>query len=135
MCLQDYQIGRLVRAEVRMVPTSSTTFELAPRNKDRVAITFAFGNPQGVNISPEIDAVLYEGFPLATEYSTLTPATVGNYYDWQVRHFTVQEYGDLPMRRWHGIATGTNYNVMVIEYILPEDVLSMTPEQLRLRAS
>lgn len=175
MCIQDWQIGRLIRSQVsrKIIGTSAT--KILERNKNRVAITFVgasnsvmslltdpgvtavsgFALLPASNVSTggftvaetatgsEIDLVLtssntvlsanYTGDPIHPVYDiagTLTGSLTSN-SDRPYLHFTLKDYGDLPMQWWYGIAATVEDIITVIEYILPDGVLAMTPDELR----
>lgn len=45
-------------------------------------------------------------------------------------HFTLKDYGDLPMQAWVGISFTGGDTITVIEYFLPESQLNLLLEQL-----
>lgn len=119
MCISDWRLGRLVRAISRTEAIQPASDLLIAAVQQRVGISFLL--PLGtfnVDVVPDADYALDTGFRMST--------SVGFY------HFTVTNHGDLPMRRWtvHNLSVITA-NVGIIEYFLPEEVLSQAMEELR----
>jgi hypothetical protein len=134
MCLEDYQIGRLIRAAPKYFTVLAAGGVILLPNKDRVAVGFYGSAEHAVTVCPEIDSILDQGIVLTGEFTSAgilsdVAGSMPNGY-----HFSLTMHGDLPTRKWHGVASVENTPILIIEYFLPEEVLRLTPEQLRQRA-
>lgn len=118
MCVQDWRIGRLIRAQ-----SSSTVLGVGqtltiPSNKQRVGITFDF-NDQITAIGSFIE-VRVDG----NQFTIL----------WSVKpiiHWTVATHGDLSMREISFTTVATGATMGVIEYFLPEEFLTAGLEEFK----
>lgn len=177
MCLQDWQLGRLIRSRSTDIAIGTSTARILQRDKNRVAITFCNSSRTSVWLSPFRAAAPGTGFLLPgwgqlanltggsvltgggevaaevlTSANTVISAnytgtidfagvtftedaaqTVDTFLATMHRHFTLKDYGDLPMQDWHAVGDDGATTVTVIEYTLPEDILRLTPDQLRQR--
>lgn len=175
MCIQDWQIGRLIRCIPRIITVTGTTSIILQRDKNRVAVTFCSdpdaswlalpqipqassrgflipargasatsamtgtitGNPGsapiilsavnpvvGSDYTGDVDPPAFS-YPISMDYERFDSSPLGWY------HFTTKDYGDLSMQQWSGVSLGGSITTTIIEYILPEDVLRMTPDELR----
>ncbi len=112
MCLQDWRLGRLIRASSRMetVATGAGNTVDIPSDKQRVGITISVNRR----------------FALGTEYGQIRLdgvvfAILGN---GQVNlHLTVATHGDLPMRELTLQSIGISIDYGIVEYTLPEEFL------------
>lgn len=134
MCIADWQLGRLIRSlPPRAVGVGGTSLPLAVFNKDRVAISFAAIGQDVAVVTPRVTATALLGFPIIQPASIVAITDPIFAYTPHL-HFTLKDHGDLPMQAWNGISSTTGVVIIVIEYLLPEDVLSLTPDELRKRA-
>jgi hypothetical protein len=134
MCLEDYQIGRLIRSVCKVVTVTTGDTELVKPDKDRVAITFSVTTPANTFVTPRDLLGKNNGFVIA-DLSSLIPAVGGGQVNIErFAHFRIVEYGDLVTKGWLGTSDAEEIDFVIVEYILPEEVLHLTPEQLRQRA-
>jgi hypothetical protein len=113
MCVNDWRLGRLIRSRVTTFTSPATLDQLAARNADRVGITFSVFEA-GSDLT-----ILVDEAGSGKSFVVLTPN-----YPWI--HLTLQEHGDLPTKRFRMGANVPALNITVIEYFLPERVLSET---------
>jgi hypothetical protein len=134
MCIQDWQIGRLIRsAASRFICNGSGNQEMLRRNKDRVAVSFAATGVDIIWIRPGPSVGSNDMFPLVTVVSNSIGLDTLTTIDYYTHHFTTKDHGDLPALDW--VASGAaSAEILIVEYFLPEDVLYLTPEELRKRA-
>lgn len=116
MCLGDWRLGRVIRHQITNIPNSNATFQLCPANNQRVAVNIAI---TGINIAStffvdvQIESLLV--FHLTSNL---------NYV-----HYDITQYGDLPTKAVNMVSTLSTGTIAVIEWFLPEDVLSAGIEE------
>lgn len=175
MCIQDWQIGRLIRTIRSEVTIASGNTQILQRNKNRVGITFCNGNQQSVYLSPispyntrqgimipgsslsgstggspaavmggasaitadnSANTLLSANYTGTIDFTGVTISeTAGGTFDLFMAsrplHVTLKDYGDLPMQVWYAACPEGGDSITILEYILPDGVLAMTPDQLR----
>lgn len=134
MCLQDLQIGKLTRSVVSRVLIGSGPTTFLRRDANRVAVTIASESEFSIGIIPELAADGNTNIPLVVLEPTQAAVDPGFTVSRFVHHFTLQQHGDLPTRSWSAVGSDSLAALVVIEYLLPEEVLHLTPEELRQRS-
>lgn len=118
MCVSDWRLGRLIRVKATSFVDPQAPTVIAAANKDRVGITLS----TQVGTSGFIAAIRHQ---LATsQFIYFTP-------DNQFYHFTLLEHGELPTVEWRAGANPNSDTVTVLEYFLPERVLTAGIEQFK----
>lgn len=117
MCVSDWRVARLIRCNlIAAITPPQTTFILLP-NRQRVGVSIC--------VTPALANVLIQ-----VRNSDATITINETFAPFQFFHFTTKSHGELPTLRWNVTADGVDDVVSVIEYLLPEELLSIDPRQL-----
>lgn len=110
MCLQDFQLGNLIRPVFRVVPiVSANATRVATRNNQRVGILFG-----GTDVSNSFFLAPAE-IAVSTDGLAVRPSFAGTV------EFTQQRHGSFVYGEFWAISSAANSNIIVIEFILPDD--------------
>ncbi len=118
MCIQDWRLGRLIRAQSRAIVLGLGATETFPANKQRVGVTVGIpvANNSSVNFGQlSVDGVLLVHFRNSNNLFEMTLAT----------------HGDLPMRPFTLTAFGIAVTFGLVEYFLPEEFLAAGLEEFK----
>jgi len=116
MCLGDWRLGRVIRHQITNFTNTVATYQICAANNQRVAVNIA---AVGVNF-PTTYFVDVQIDSLMVFHLTGTVNFV---------HFDITQYGDLPTKSINIISTLSVGSIAVIEWFLPEDVLSAGIEE------
>ena len=140
MCVGDWRLGRLIKPVITRFNTLGSVNIAYPPNPCRVGITLAQGLgaaflsglsesggplPAAVSISGELDdAYAFKVLIDSNDGIIITSLAL----PW---HITLATHGALPTRRFSIASVLQDVNGLVIEYFLPEDVLSAALESFK----